>query len=138
MLNRPNTPGMRDESTWEVMEKVWRTLSRQARNLRHDAQRTSMRNERSEQANGVPRRTYAQAQAQAASGGCGGGDLLWIINACNPNVATGIGVLCWFDPATNVWRRVYDDAIATECTAIGLVDDVGASLLGDDGVLLTE
>jgi hypothetical protein len=129
---------MKDTSTQKVIEMVWRALKEQVRAAKRDTAKIRVRYERAEQSNGVPRRTYAQAQAQIASGGCGGGDLLWIINACNPDAETGVGALCWFDPGSNVWRRVKDDAAVTECVGAYLTDDEGAALLSDDGILLTE
>jgi hypothetical protein len=120
------------------IEFVWTELTKMVNSVQRKADEMKVRYERAEQAGGVQPRLVAEANAQLATGAVGAGDLLFLEDACNPDVESGVGALCWADPISLQWRRVYDNAIATSCVGNYLTDDDGNALLDDSGALLTE
>ncbi len=122
----------------DPLEYVWSELTKMVSAVQKDTERIGVRYERAEQAGGVQPRLVAEANAQLATGAVGPGDLLFLEDACNPAVESGIGALCYADSISLVWRRVYDNALVTSCVGSYLTDGAGIALLDGAGILLTE
>lgn len=94
-----------------IVEYIYQTLQDQLDAQQAQLSRLTVITERAETAGGVASSTL-EAAPNAAVGGVGGGDLLWISNGrkISEGVGAGTGVLAYYNPSTDSWRRVSDDA----------------------------
>ena len=100
--------------TSSVVEYIYGTLQAQLDEQKAQLSRLAVITERAETAGGVASSTLANAP-NAAVGGVGGGDLLWISNGrkIGEGAGSGTGVLAYYNPPTDNWQRVSDDTAVT-------------------------
>lgn len=96
--------------TSSMVEFIYDLLQQQLDSQREDLDRLTVLTERAETAGGVAQSILADAP-NAAIGGVGAGDLLFITNGrkIGEGALAGTGVLAYYNPPTDDWRRVSDD-----------------------------
>jgi hypothetical protein len=96
----------------DLLDMVWAQMQAELALLRKDIADVRRISERSETAGGVPAKLVVEAPVDTNTGA---GDLLFLTDGLKmgENTGSGTGILAYFNPATNQWHRVFDDADAS-------------------------